>query len=257
MDLITAMKSGRPFRQPGMNGWYTNDGSVFGFEDHRGTTSSIGTFYMTPQRALEDNWEIRWESGEILTELPPPPPSVPSYMIPRKVCEQIITAMEAEKFMPEADSSPITSDALKKFGYRLGPGSSVTVQGASLSNYGTDDIYFAVTSVDRKKENVEKAVELTRSLSQSATGSFKFIPFIYYKGLSSIGVSAGTTSTWNLPDDWLAGLTNETHDDVPYTPADGTECEHVWVDTGMKKSWCRHCSTNAVWDGRGWKAVSS
>lgn len=25
---------------------------------------------------------------------------------------------------------------------------------------------------------------------------------------------------------------------------------HVWVDTGMKRSWCHHCETNAEWDGR-------
>lgn len=33
---------------------------------------------------------------------------------------------------------------------------------------------------------------------------------------------------------------------LDYTPP-AAPCEHVWVDTGGKRSWCKHCNVDAYW----------
>jgi hypothetical protein len=41
----------------------------------------------------------------------------------------------------------------------------------------------------------------------------------------------------------------------PSTPPPSTPCTHSFVETGLRKSWCKHCNVNAVWDSLHWKVV--
>lgn len=38
-------------------------------------------------------------------------------------------------------------------------------------------------------------------------------------------------------------------------PSDYTPCNHVAVDTGMRKSWCKHCDVNMVFVDGEYKVV--
>lgn len=67
----------------------------------------------------------------------------------------------------------------------------------------------------------------------------------------SVIISSGTT--WTLPDDWLGKQTEHldslADDEQP-------ECTHDWLDTGMRKTWCRHCEAPAVLNAAGkWEEV--
>lgn len=54
-------------------------------------------------------------------------------------------------------------------------------------------------------------------------------------------------TTWELPDDYLQAQEAYLGDDEQ--PA----CAHDWIDTGMRKSWCRHCSAAAIFRNGKWE----
>lgn len=33
------------------------------------------------------------------------------------------------------------------------------------------------------------------------------------------------------------------------------QCSHSFVETGMRKSWCKYCNKDAVWNGNNWEAT--
>lgn len=55
--------------------------------------------------------------------------------------------------------------------------------------------------------------------------------------------------------------TSEFWDDVATDPKNNPystqfRClNHTWVETGMKKSWCKECDVEGVWTANGWQAI--
>lgn len=48
-------------------------------------------------------------------------------------------------------------------------------------------------------------------------------------------------------------------DDTESMPAASTVChydKHQWVDTGMKKTWCKVCDIEGEWTSEGWQVRS-
>lgn len=161
MNLIDAIKSGRPFRQPQMVGWYTSNGDQFGYIGYTNSKGRIPdrvyqtttTLHLTPEWALGENWEILLEDGGLASLAP-----------------------QSESEVTIKSPTPISTTLL----YVYTQNSSVPVTG---------HLY-----VD---ENM---------------------------------------TTWSLPDDW--GYVPSDDEQIP-------QCDHEWVDTGMKKSWCKKCPAKA------------